>query len=215
MNIILIGTPAKFLEFKNNIADNLVCHEFQKLEDIPVSVLQQSNVLINFEFDQHAENITDYLNTTCPLILLSAVFKKLPNQENNSIDSEVFGFNGLQGFISNGCWEISNPYKCNTAILLSFLSEINKEMVWVENQVGLVAPRILFQILKEADQAYINKIATKSDIDLAMKLGTNYPKGPFEWMNDFSEKQISDLLQAIRQSSNDSRYEPTAISVDK
>lgn len=215
MNIILIGNQAKIREFKEYIAADIVCHDFQKMDEVPHSILKHSDVLLNFDFDQNEEDISSYPNTKYPLILLSAVLKELPHPGITNMNSEIFGFNGLQGFISNDCWEISNPYDCQTNRLIRFLELINKEMVWVKNQVGMVAPRILFQILKEADQAYINKIATKTDIDLAMKLGTNYPKGPFQWIDDFSENQISDLLETIRQSSNDSRYEPTAISVDK
>jgi 3-hydroxybutyryl-CoA dehydrogenase len=37
-----------------------------------------------------------------------------------------------------------------------------------------------------------------------MKLGTNYPYGPFEWSKKIGLKNILELLKALRQ--NDDRY---------
>ncbi len=47
-------------------------------------------------------------------------------------------------------------------------------------------------------------ITTKTEIDLAMKLGTNYPYGPFEWAEKIGLKNIYLLLKKL--SENDNRY---------
>ncbi len=36
-------------------------------------------------------------------------------------------------------------------------------------------------IINEAWHALAEEVSTKNEIDTAMKLGTNYPYGPFEW----------------------------------
>ena len=42
--------------------------------------------------------------------------------------------------------------------------------------------------------------------DLAMKLGTNYPFGPFEWGQKIGLRHICALLDAVHQDTADDRY---------
>ena len=51
----------------------------------------------------------------------------------------------------------------------------------VQDRTGMVMPRILCMLINEAAFALMENIASPSDIDTAMKLGTNYPFGPVEW----------------------------------
>ncbi|MFY7899172.1 MAG: 3-hydroxyacyl-CoA dehydrogenase family protein, partial [Chitinophagaceae bacterium] len=52
-------------------------------------------------------------------------------------------------------------------------------------------------------------ISTKQDIDVAMKLGTNYPYGPFEWSEKIGLKKIYNLLQRLEQ--QDATYSPCSL----
>jgi 3-hydroxybutyryl-CoA dehydrogenase len=52
-------------------------------------------------------------------------------------------------------------------------------------------------------------VASKADIDLSMKLGTNYPFGPFEWADRIGVDKLRKLLLAIQLETGDSRYVPT------
>jgi 3-hydroxybutyryl-CoA dehydrogenase len=51
-----------------------------------------------------------------------------------------------------------------------------------------------------------DEVSTKAAIDIAMKLGTNYPYGPFEWAEKIGLKNIFSLLQKL--SLQDKRYQP-------
>jgi 3-hydroxybutyryl-CoA dehydrogenase len=75
---------------------------------------------------------------------------------------------------------------------------------WVPDTVGLVTPRIVSMIINEAWYAFDEKISSKEEIDRAMKLGTNYPFGPFEWGERIGIKRIVRLLEALQ--SVDKRY---------
>jgi len=44
-----------------------------------------------------------------------------------------------------------------------------------------IAERVILAIVNEAYRALGDRVASASDIDLAMKLGANHPFGPFEW----------------------------------
>ena len=61
-------------------------------------------------------------------------------------------------------------------------------------------------IINEAYFAIQENIASRGDIDLAMKLGTNYPFGPFEWCEKIGIKNVYDLLNAVYESTKDERY---------
>jgi 3-hydroxybutyryl-CoA dehydrogenase len=75
---------------------------------------------------------------------------------------------------------------------------------------GFVFPRTIVQIINEAHYALEENVATKNDIDRAMKFGVNYPKGPFEWANG-REKYILALLNELYEKTNDARYLPSKL----
>jgi 3-hydroxybutyryl-CoA dehydrogenase len=92
----------------------------------------------------------------------------------------------------------------------SGLSAICKELVTafqiVDDRVGLVTPRIICMIINEAYYTVQEGTSGKADIDLAMKLGTNYPFGPFEWCQKIGVRNVYELLAAIYEDTKDERY---------
>jgi 3-hydroxybutyryl-CoA dehydrogenase len=52
-------------------------------------------------------------------------------------------------------------------------------------------------------------VSTKKETDIAMKLGTNYPYGPFEWAEKIGLKNIAALLTALCKEEN--RYQPSPL----
>ena len=66
-----------------------------------------------------------------------------------------------------------------------------------------VALRIISCIVNEAFLALSEGVATAADIDRAMKLGANYPRGPFEWAEEIGIKHILDTLDSMRTTHGD------------
>ena len=62
---------------------------------------------------------------------------------------------------------------------------------------GHIFPRILCMIFNEAKIAEEEKLASSEDLDLAMRFGLNYPKGPLSWINDFQKEEIQKVLQNL------------------
>ena len=60
-----------------------------------------------------------------------------------------------------------------------------------------VVDRVVGCIVNEAALALGDAIASAADIDLAMKLGTNYPKGPLAWGEEIGPARIVSLLRAL------------------
>ena len=81
---------------------------------------------------------------------------------------------------------------------------IGKKVEWVEDVPGMVSARVLAMIINEASMAEQEAVSDVSSIDIAMKLGTNYPYGPFEWGARIGMHKIETLLQKL--SLTDVRY---------
>jgi 3-hydroxybutyryl-CoA dehydrogenase len=56
---------------------------------------------------------------------------------------------------------------------------------------------VIASIINEAFFALQENVSTREDIDTAMKLGTNYPYGPFEWAERIGLMRIYGLLDAL------------------
>jgi 3-hydroxybutyryl-CoA dehydrogenase len=68
----------------------------------------------------------------------------------------------------------------------------------------MITPRIIAMIINEAWFSLAENISTRDEIDTAMKLGTNYPYGPFEWGEKIGLNRIIELLNELQKT--DKRY---------
>lgn len=69
---------------------------------------------------------------------------------------------------------------------------------------GMIAARIVAMIINEAYFALGEKVSTKQEIDTAMKLGTNYPYGPFAWSEKIGLQKVYRLL--LKLGEHNARY---------
>ncbi len=83
------------------------------------------------------------------------------------------------------------------------MEALKKKVEWLPDNTGMVSPRVLSMIINEAWFAFGEGVSSKKDIDTAMKLGTNYPLGPFEWGEKIGLHRIYRLLSRL---STDKRY---------
>ena len=104
------------------------------------------------------------------------------------------------------------PSKITDAAILknaeNFLREAGVNYSIVPDKVGLIFPRIVSMIINEAAQVYSEQIASKEDIDTAMKLGTNYPFGPLEWADRLGVELVYNILAALQRDFGEDRYRP-------
>jgi 3-hydroxybutyryl-CoA dehydrogenase len=106
----------------------------------------------------------------------------------------VSRINGWPGFLQRDVWEIASEEKDATA-------EISKIMGWdllfVEDKPGFIAARVVAMIINEAFLAFNENVSTMEEVDLAMKLGTSYPFGPFEWAEKIGLNNVYALLDKL------------------
>jgi 3-hydroxybutyryl-CoA dehydrogenase len=70
-------------------------------------------------------------------------------------------------------------------------------------------------IINEAYLTLEEGIASREDIDLAMKLGTNYPYGPFEWADRIGLGNVVRVLRGAQKETGDERYEVCRLLLDR
>ncbi len=66
-----------------------------------------------------------------------------------------------------------------------------------------ISLRVISCIVNEAFLALSEGVATEEAIDQAMKLGANYPKGPFEWTEEIGVRTILETLDSLRATHGD------------
>jgi 3-hydroxybutyryl-CoA dehydrogenase len=71
---------------------------------------------------------------------------------------------------------------------------------------GLVLGRIICQIVNEASFAVQEGVANEDDVDTAMRLGFNWPRGPFAWARSIGPARVTAVLDALRAELGEERY---------
>lgn len=122
------------------------------------------------------------------------------------VKCRLFGINALPGFISQSKWEVSLYRKFEAPELDKLAKQLNLDYLTVEDRVGMVKPRIIFMIINEACYTLQEGTASIEDIDTSMKLGTNYPYGPFEWCDKIGITSVFETLAALYEDTKDERY---------
>lgn len=78
-----------------------------------------------------------------------------------------------------------------------FFALFGRRLAWLPDTPGFVTARVVAMIIQEARLLRGEGAASEADIDTAMKLGTNYPCGPFEWERLIGAERVEKLLELI------------------
>lgn len=121
----------------------------------------------------------------------------------SNLPANVSRINGWPGFLERSAWEVAGLPQENHENIFRSLS---RKPIFVKDEPGFVSARVISMIVNEAFFAFGEKISTIQEIDMAMKLGTNYPKGPFEWADKIGIGKIFLLLEKLAE--KEERYLP-------
>ena len=120
----------------------------------------------------------------------------------------VYRINGWATFLSRQVWEITGVA---SGAIESVFKALDIKINFVKDEPGFISARVIAMIINEAYFALEDNVSSKAEIDIAMKLGTNYPFGPFEWCNMIGAENILALLQQLYLT--DSRYKPSQLLI--
>jgi len=169
---------------------------------LPEVGLKDFDLLIDLEFEENPERIDQYKKSTLP-VLIGSVIQTL-NDLNTSL-SLIARFNHWPVFINRNCIEVA-MVKENEVVFHKLFNQLTIPFYATADVPGFVSARTVSMIINEAFLAREEQVSSADEIDLAMKLGTSYPLGPFEWYNQTGPDRILRLLQKL--TDTDQRYQP-------
>jgi 3-hydroxybutyryl-CoA dehydrogenase len=76
----------------------------------------------------------------------------------------------------------------------------------VSDTPGLVVARTLAMLVNEAADAVLHGVCTPEGANAAMKLGVNYPAGPFDWLDRMGRARVVAVLHALDACYRGERY---------
>ena len=94
----------------------------------------------------------------------------------------------------------------NIALAQALLGALGFVPQRVADQPGLVAARTLAMLVNEAADAVQQGVCDPAGADAAMKLGVNYPAGPFEWLARWGAPSVVHVLEALDTHYRGERY---------
>lgn len=207
MEILVIGTGSQLEETKKKFGAENHYTVLGERRAAP------AHVELVFDFlNEEAADLSVYA-TFKGILFVNSVFTTLHDLKVASLPCNVFGFCGLPTFLNRPVLEVTLHNEQQNEYLLSTCAKLGTDYRVVADAAGMVTPRVICMIINEAHYTVEEGTATREDIDMAMKLGTNYPFGPFEWCERIGKENVIRLLNAVRSATRDSRYEmPASLS---
>ncbi|MER7565141.1 3-hydroxyacyl-CoA dehydrogenase [Streptomyces sp. NPDC048523] len=86
---------------------------------------------------------------------------------------------------------------------------LGKDVSVIGDVPGMIVARTVARIIDLAHDAVAKGVATREDIDTAMRLGVNYPLGPFEWSRRLGRNWAYALLDDLHLRDPSGRYAPS------
>jgi 3-hydroxybutyryl-CoA dehydrogenase len=94
---------------------------------------------------------------------------------------------------------------------VNFATQCGKNAVQVRDQAGFIVNALLFPYLNNAVRLYDAGVATRDDIDAAMKGGCNFPMGPLELLDLVGLDTSLAILEALYAEFKDPNYAPAPL----
>lgn len=195
MRVVIIADKTREAECRSKATSNAVNITF--FNDVETASVQRADALFDFLFVNDADRIKQLKQFRDGLVFIDAVEHTLPE-----IDASFTRINAWPGFLKRDIIEISGTQSS----AFNLLDTMGWKYKTVADVPGMISARVISMIVNEAYFAIGENVSSENEIDVAMKLGTNYPFGPMEWAKQIGIKNIYSLLMRLSRESK--RYEP-------
>jgi 3-hydroxybutyryl-CoA dehydrogenase len=193
------------------LADDVLKQEFlSHIDESKVNIIWADSVrsftiidadaYFDLEFNFDPERIEKYRMLSSKPVILNAV-----SHTTEELGDNYIRLNAWPTMLKRNIAEIAIGSANNQQYIIEVFAKLNWECRFVPDVPGMIVPRIISMIINEAYFTFGDGVSSKEEIDIAMKLGTNYPYGPFEWSRLIGLERVYDLLQVL--SKQDKRYE--------
>jgi 3-hydroxybutyryl-CoA dehydrogenase len=196
MKIVIISDNAIPVLFPVSAAD---CIHVRTIKDLAEH--QDADLYIDLDFTIDPARLSALSLLLPSLVIVNAVTSTIAE-----LGYPFIRINGWPGFLEREIHELAAPDEETAGKITAVYESLGRSCRIVPDTPGLITARILATIINEAWYTWEQGVSTKEEIDTAMKLGTNYPLGPFEWSERIGITPISLLLAAL--SKTDPGYAP-------
>lgn len=206
MQIVVLSNESLTAEFTGNqplINDLVFINNISEVENQP-----NADVFIDLLFENSPERIIILKQQLPKLVIINSVADTL-----TETNIDFIRINGWPTFLKSTIIEASGLQDHLKQKAERVFKQLNKTLEWLPDQPGFVTPRVISMIVNEAYYALSEGVSSKPQIDIAMKLGTNYPYGPFEWVEKIGLKNIIALLNKL--SEQNLRYSPCKMLIEE
>lgn len=182
--------------------------EIRWMKSVPEQHEPEIAAYVDLDF-VHEANRVEKLGRLLPaLVIVNAVTPTL-----QEIGKPFVRINAWPGFATRKLHELVASDEATRQQLATFYSQLGCDYRLAPDVPGMISARVVAGIINEAWYTWEENVSTKEEIDIAMRLGTNYPLGPFEWGERIGLGQIARLLSSL--SKQDARYTPSKALSDQ
>jgi 3-hydroxybutyryl-CoA dehydrogenase len=201
MQVVVLTNESLKEEFKNGVEsfdeEIIWCNDLSQFQEH-----KEADVFVDLIFRK--EHLASLQQLLPKLVIINSVEETL-----SETNASFVRINGWPGFLQSSTIEAAALNNESKKITETVFSLFKKTIEWLPDEIGFITPRVICMIINEAFISLEENISSKEDINTAMKLGTNYPYGPFEWAEKIGVEKITSLL--LRLSKSHSRYQPSSL----
>jgi 3-hydroxybutyryl-CoA dehydrogenase len=161
--------------------------------------MTEADVYFDLLFDMDTER-----NERLKQLLPKTVFVNAVAFTTKTIGHDFIRINTWPSFLQRNLTEIALPSSIQEKTVVPIFESLGWQYRIVPDIAGMITARIIAMIINEAFYTWGSGVSSKEEIDTAMKLGTNYPMGPFEWSEKIGLGKIHELLKELGRT--DERY---------
>jgi 3-hydroxybutyryl-CoA dehydrogenase len=172
-----------------------------RVKSVPDGHVSGIEVYVDLDFVPETRRVEQLAALLPALVMVNAVTPTL-----QEIGKPLVRINAWPGFAALKVHELVTPDEATKQRIASFYGQVECKYRCVPDVPGMISARIVADIINEAWYTWEEKVSSKEEIDTAMRLGTNYPMGPFEWGERIGLEHVAHLLWSL--SKIDDRYTP-------
>jgi 3-hydroxybutyryl-CoA dehydrogenase len=202
MRLVVLANDSQVGELINDRSNSHV--DVTLIKEVQESADKNGDALIDLLFDGSKDRIDLLKQFFGGIVIVNSVVDTL-----QKMDAPFTRINGWAGFLRGPAVEASTNDESAKNSVQNVFSSLGKQVEWLPDTPGFVTARVIAMIINEAWFALDENVSTREQIDAAMRLGTNYPHGPFEWCEKIGLRNVYALLNELAKI--DRRYQPNAL----
>ncbi len=207
MKVLVLANDEQKEELLSLPVDGSVTIQWQN-GSVPIGKPGALDACIDFLFDNSQERIKQIRELKIPLVIINSVITTL-----HELGDDFIRMNGWNSFIRRQVVEASGKDDTRKRLAEQLYSHLGRTIEWIPDIPGFVSARVISTIINEAFMTVEENVSVEKEIDTAMKLGTNYPYGPFEWGEKIGLDKVVCLLEVLEMEQN--RYKPCPLLKNK